>query len=183
VFTPVVLSLDGLRVTQSTPQEVCSIAHDHHFGVEVQEQAARQHKTPEVWGVDEGIFHGDGLYHMGMNCNPLFVLRSCHAESKWCRRRLAFNEQLQLYDVSDSVLKCLDEEARVALVNVQGLTPLKMLYRGVEVLFSVLRGGGWYIYDWVMQNTLPSDLAKYKLAPCSSSTYSWLSNEPLCIKI
>jgi hypothetical protein len=38
-------------------------------------------------------------------------------------------------------------------------------------------------YDWVMQNTPPSDLAKCELAPYSSSIYSWLSNEPICIKI
>jgi hypothetical protein len=50
-------------------------------------------------------------------------------------------EQLQLYDISDSVIKPLDEEICVALVNVQGFTPLKMLYGGVEALFSVLRGG------------------------------------------
>jgi hypothetical protein len=37
-------------------------------------------------------------------------------------------------------------------------------------------------YDWVMQNTPPSDLAKCELAPSSSSIYSWLSNEPLGIK-
>jgi hypothetical protein len=35
----------------------------------------------------------------------------------------------------------LDEEARVTLVNFQGLTPLKNLDREVEALFSVLRGG------------------------------------------
>jgi hypothetical protein len=34
-----------------------------------------------------------------------------------------------------------DEETCVELVNVQGLTPLKMLYGGVEALFSVLPGG------------------------------------------
>jgi hypothetical protein len=38
-------------------------------------------------------------------------------------------------------------------------------------------------YDWVMQNTPPSDLAKCKLAPYSSSIYYWLSNDPLCITI
>jgi hypothetical protein len=39
------------------------------------------------------------------------------------------------------VIKPLDEENCVALANVQGLTPLKMLYGGVETLFSVLPGG------------------------------------------
>jgi hypothetical protein len=38
-------------------------------------------------------------------------------------------------------------------------------------------------YDWVMQNMSASDLAKCELSPYSSSIYSWLSNEPLCIKI
>jgi hypothetical protein len=88
---------------------VCSIAHDHHFGVEVQGQASHQHRTPEVWGIGQGIFQGDGLYPTGVNYNPIFVLRSCHAESKWRRRCLKLNENLQLYDMSDSVLKRLDE--------------------------------------------------------------------------
>jgi hypothetical protein len=39
------------------------------------------------------------------------------------------------------------------------------------------------MYDWVMQNTHPSDLTKCLLALYSSSIYSWLSNDPLCIKI
>jgi hypothetical protein len=52
------------------------------------------------------------------------------------------NKQLQLYDISDSVLNLLDDAPRVALVNVQGLMPLKMLYIGVEALFLVLLGGG-----------------------------------------
>jgi hypothetical protein len=125
-----------------SPRGVCSIAHDHHFGVEVQGQASRQHRITAVWSTGQGIFHGDGLYPMGVTYNPLFVLRSCHSASKWCRRRLKRNELLKLYDISDTVLKKLNEENSVALLNVQGLTPLKMLHRGIEALFSVLRGGG-----------------------------------------
>jgi hypothetical protein len=78
---------------------------------------------------------------MNKGRNPLLLLRCCHAESKWCNRRLKLYEQLQLYDISDSVIKPLDEETCVALVNVQGLTPLKMLYGGVDTLFSVLPRG------------------------------------------
>jgi hypothetical protein len=42
---------------------------------------------------------------------------------------------------------------------------------------------GVTMYDWVMQNSPPSDLKKCEIAPYSSSIYSWLSNEPLCLKI
>jgi hypothetical protein len=80
---------------------------------------------------------------MNKGRDHLLLLRCCHAKSKWCKRRLKWYEQLQLYEISDSVIKPLDEETCVALVvNVQGLTPLKMLYGGVETLFSVLPGGG-----------------------------------------
>jgi hypothetical protein len=48
------------------------------------------------------------------------------------KKRLKLYEQLQLYDISDSVIKPLDDETCVELVNVQGLTPLKMLHGGVE---------------------------------------------------
>jgi hypothetical protein len=78
---------------------------------------------------------------MSVTYNPLFVLRSCHSASKWCRRRLKRNEHLQLYGISDSVLKQLKEETSIALLNVQGLTQLKMLHRGIEALFYVLPGG------------------------------------------
>jgi hypothetical protein len=88
------------------------------------------------------VYHGYGLFPTNKSRNPLFLLRCCHAEPKWCKRRLKLYEQLQLYDISDSMIKLLDEDICVALVNVQGLTPLKMLYGGVEALFSVLRGGG-----------------------------------------
>jgi hypothetical protein len=74
--------------------------------------------------------------------NPLFVLRSCHSATKWCSRLLKRNDLLQLYDISDSVLKQLKEETSVALLHVQGLMPLKMLHREIEALFSVLTGGG-----------------------------------------
>jgi hypothetical protein len=68
---------------------------------------------------------------MSVTYNPLFVLRSCHSATKWCRQRLKRNELLQMYDITDSVLKHLNEETSVALLNVQGLTPLKMsFYRG-----------------------------------------------------
>jgi hypothetical protein len=60
VFTPMVLSLEGVNVKKSTPRSVCSIAHDHHFGVEVQVQASRKHRTPAVRSTGKGIFHGDG---------------------------------------------------------------------------------------------------------------------------
>jgi hypothetical protein len=66
VFTPMVLSLEGVSVKQSTPRGVCYIAHDHHFRVEVQVQAYLQHRTPAVWGTGKGIFHGDGLYPMSV---------------------------------------------------------------------------------------------------------------------
>jgi hypothetical protein len=79
---------------------------------------------------------------MSVTYNPLFVLRSCHSASTWCIRHLKRNELLQLYDISDSVLKKLHEETSAALLNVQGLTPLKMLHRGIEALFYVLLGGG-----------------------------------------
>jgi hypothetical protein len=128
VFTPVVLSLEGVTVKKITPRGVCSIAHDHHFGVEVQGQEYRQHRTPAVWGTGKGIFHGDGLYPMSVTYNPLFVLRSCHSTSKWCRRHLKRDEHLQLYDISDRVLKQLNEETCIALLNKQVLTPLKMLH-------------------------------------------------------
>jgi hypothetical protein len=141
VFTPMVLSLEGEDVKNSTPRGVCYFAHDH-LGVEVQGQASRQHRTPAVWSTGKGIFHGDGLYPMSVTYNPLFVLRSCHYATKWCRRRLKRNELLQMYNISDSVLKQLNEETSVALLNVQGLTPLKMLHREIEALFSVLPGGG-----------------------------------------
>jgi hypothetical protein len=78
---------------------------------------------------------------MNKGLNPLLLLQCCHAESKWCKIRLKLYEQLQLYDISDSVIKPLDEETCVSLVNVQGLTPLKMIYGGVETLYSVLPGG------------------------------------------
>jgi hypothetical protein len=78
---------------------------------------------------------------MNKGRDHLLLLRCCHAKSKWCKRRLKWYEQLQLYEISDSVIKPLDEETCVALVNVQGLTPLKMLYGGVEALFYVLPGG------------------------------------------
>jgi hypothetical protein len=114
----VVLSLDGFRVITSTPRVVFFIAHGNHFGGEVQEQALRQHKTPEIWDIDQGISLGYGFYPMDMNYNLLFVPRSCYAESKWCLRRLTLNEQLQLYDISNIVRKCLYDYACVALVNV-----------------------------------------------------------------
>jgi hypothetical protein len=93
------------------------------------------------YGVSPQVFHGDGLFTMNKGRNPFLLLRCCHAESKWCKRRLKLYEQLQLYDISYSVIKPLDEETCVTLVNVQGLTPLKMLYGGAETLFSVLSGG------------------------------------------
>jgi hypothetical protein len=49
------------------------------------------------------------------------------------------------------VLKTLDEETRVALVNVQGFTPLKMLYRGVDFLM---------INRWRNQMLKATDLKK-----------------------
>jgi hypothetical protein len=69
------------------------------------------------------------------------VLTKFHSVSKWRRRRLKKNELLQLYNISDSVLKKLNKESSVTLLNVQVLTPLKMLHRGIETLFSVLLGG------------------------------------------
>jgi hypothetical protein len=137
-----VLSLEGVSVKKTTPRGVCYIAHDHNFGVEVQGQASRQHRTPAVWSTGKGILYHDGLYPMSVTYNPLFVLRSCHSASKWCKRRLKRNEQLQLYDISDTVLKQLNEETSIAFINVQGLTPLKMLHRGIEGFFSVIPGGG-----------------------------------------
>jgi hypothetical protein len=142
VFTPMVLSLEGVNVKNSTPRGVCSIAHDHHFGVKVQGQASCQHITPAVWSTGKGIFYGDALYPMSVTYNPLFVLRSCHSVSKWCKIGLKRNELIQMYYISDTVLTQLNEETSVALLNVQGLTPLKMLHREIEALFSLLRGGG-----------------------------------------
>jgi hypothetical protein len=49
------------------------------------------------------------------------------------------------------VLKRFDEESLMALVNVKGLTPLKMLYRGVEALFLVLSGGVGVLIHRTMQ--------------------------------
>jgi hypothetical protein len=46
----------GLSVKKSTPRGVCSIAHDHHFGLEVQGRASLQHIAPAVWGTGKGIF-------------------------------------------------------------------------------------------------------------------------------
>jgi hypothetical protein len=151
VFTPMVLSLEGVSVKKPTPRGVCSITHDHHFGVELQGQASRQHRTPPVWGTGKGIFHGDGLYPMSVTYNPLFVLRSCHSASKWCNRCLKRNEQLQMYDSSDNVLKQLNEETNIALLNVQVLRPLKMLYRGILALFSILPGGVEVLIDRKVQ--------------------------------
>jgi hypothetical protein len=88
VFTPMVMSLEGVNVKKSTTWGMCSIVHDHHFGVEVQGQASRQHRTPADWSTGKGIFHGDGLYPMSVTYNPSFVLRRCHSVTKWCRRRL-----------------------------------------------------------------------------------------------
>jgi hypothetical protein len=98
----------GCECQKFTPRGVCSIANDHHLGVEVQGQASCQHRTPAAWGTGKGIFHSDGLYPMSVTYNPLVVLRSCHSASKWCKRRLKRNEQLQLYDISDTVLKKLN---------------------------------------------------------------------------
>jgi hypothetical protein len=120
---------------------VCSFAHDYNFGLEVQDQASRQHRTPAVWGTGKGIFHGDGLYPMSVTCNPLFVLISWHSASKWCRRRLKRNEQLNLYDISDTVLKQLNEETSITLLNVQGLTPLKNCIEGSKLYFLFYWGG------------------------------------------
>jgi hypothetical protein len=145
VFTLAVLTLEGALLTKSSARCVSSLDHDHHVGEKVGEQASCQHKKPEVWCISPGVYHGDGLFPMNKGHNPLFLLRCCHAESKWCKIRLKLYEQLQMYDISDSVIKPLDEETRVALVNVQGLTPLKMIYGRVEALFSVLPGGGVFI--------------------------------------
>jgi hypothetical protein len=94
VFTPMVMSLEGMSVKKSTPGGVCSIAHDHNFGVEVQGQASHQHRTPTVWGTGKGVFHGDGLYPMSVTYNTLFVLRSCHSASKLCKRCLKREDKL-----------------------------------------------------------------------------------------
>jgi hypothetical protein len=119
VFTPMVLSLEGVSVKKITPRGLCSIAHDHRFGVELQGQAFRQRRTSAFWVSVKGIFHGDGLYPMSVTYNPLFVLRSCHFASQWCKRRLKRNEQLQLCDISDTdVIKQLNEETSIALLNV-----------------------------------------------------------------
>jgi hypothetical protein len=92
--------------------------------------------------MSQGVYHGGGLYAMGTRCSPLFVIRCCHTGSKWCKRRLKLNEKLQVYAIGDSVRKPLDGSTHVALMNVQGLMPLKMLYRGVEALCLVLPGRG-----------------------------------------
>jgi hypothetical protein len=136
------LTLEGALHNKTSARSVSSLAHDHHFGANVGKQASRQHKKPEIWCISPGVYHGDGIFPMNKGRNPLLLLRCCHAESNWCKRRLKLYEQLQLYDISDSVIKPLDEETCVALVNVQGLTPLNMLYGGVETLFLVLPGGG-----------------------------------------
>jgi hypothetical protein len=75
VFTPMVLSLEGVHAKKSTRRGVCSFAHAHHFGVEVQGQASCQHRTPDVWSNGKGIFHGDGLYPISVTYKPMFVLR------------------------------------------------------------------------------------------------------------
>jgi hypothetical protein len=108
------------------------LAREHHFGAKLGKQASRQHKKTEIWCISPGVYHGDGLFPMNIGRNPLLLLGCFHAESKWCKRRLKLYEQLQLYEISDSVIRPLDEETCMALVNVQGLTPLKMLYGGVE---------------------------------------------------
>jgi hypothetical protein len=84
----------------------------------VEEQDSRQHKTPEVWSMCQCMYHGDGLYHMGTSSNPLCVLQCLDAECKWCKRRFKLNDQLQLYDISKSALKPLDDDTCVALANV-----------------------------------------------------------------
>jgi hypothetical protein len=142
VFTMTGLTLEGALRNKTSARSVSYLAHDHHVGAKVGKQASRQPKNPEIWCISPGVYHGDGLFPINKGHNPLLLLRCCHAESKWCKRRLKLYEQLQLYDISDSFIKPLDEETCVALVvNVQGLTPLKMLYGGVETLFSVLPGG------------------------------------------
>jgi hypothetical protein len=154
VFTPVFLSLDDLIVTKSTPRGVCSLAHDRHFGVELQEH------------ISKGVFQRDVMYLMGTRCNALFVLRCCHVESKWYRRMLKVSEQLQIYDISDMVLNRLDEEALVAHVNVQG---------GVDALFSVLPGAGGILINRRVQ------MLKVDLPSIFSSGVSQKEQQDICL--
>jgi hypothetical protein len=141
VFTTTVLTWKGAIFNKTCAQSVSSLALHHHFGAKVGKQASRQNKKPEIWCISPGVYHEDGLFPLNKGRSPLLLLRCYHAESKWCKRRLKLYEQLQLYDISDSVIKPLYEETCVALVNVKGLTPLKMLYGGVETFFPVLPGG------------------------------------------
>jgi hypothetical protein len=65
----------------------------------------------------------------------------------------------------------------VALVKLILYSTFRLILNNVSCYKAMVN------YDWVMQNTSPSDLAKCELSPYSSGIYSWLSNEPLCIKI
>jgi hypothetical protein len=86
--------------------------------VKVEEKASRQHKTPELSSMYQCMYYGDGLYHTGTSYNLFIVLQFLHAEYKWRKRRLKLNYQLQLYTISNSALNPLDDDTRVALVNV-----------------------------------------------------------------
>jgi hypothetical protein len=115
----------NLKTEKRPARSVASICKDHHYGIEVPVQGSRRRLRPLVHETCKGVYYGDGFHADDELKAPLFVLHSCRSKSGWCKRRLQASEVLSLYDISDSITKCLTEELRLKIIKLDYLSPLK----------------------------------------------------------
>jgi hypothetical protein len=121
---------------------VSSSCKDQHCGVVVPTVESRRTLTPQVHSEVTGTYHGDGLYPAGLEKYPQFLMRSCRTSTGWCKRRLEPSEVLILYDISDSVTLGLNPDLKSKVINIQHLTPVKILFSAAFVVLTEVRGGG-----------------------------------------
>jgi hypothetical protein len=134
--------LVDLKVQKRGPMMVSSFCKDHHFGVAVPTVESRRMLTRQVHSEVTGTYHGDGLYLAGLEKHPQFLLRSCRTSTGWCKRHLESSEVLSLYDISDSVTLGLNSDLKSKVINIQHLTPVKIMLSAASTVITEMPGGG-----------------------------------------
>jgi hypothetical protein len=98
--------------------------------------------TPQVHSEVTGTYHGDGLYPAGLEKHPQFLLCSRRTPTGWCKRRPEPSEVLSIYDISDSVTLGLNPDLKSKFINIQHLTPVKILVIAAFAVITEVPGGG-----------------------------------------
>jgi hypothetical protein len=132
--------LVDLKVLNRGPRMVSSFCKDHHFGFAVPKVESRRILTPQVNSEVTGTYHGDGLYPTGLENHLQFLLRSCRTSNGWCKHRLEPSEVLIIYDISDSVNPGMNPDLKSKFINIQHLTPVKILLSDTFAVITEVQG-------------------------------------------